>query len=108
MDAGFCVAALEEALNQGRPETFNTDQGAQFTSEVFTQMLQERGIQVSMDGKGRYQDNSFVERLWRSVKYEEVYLKGIIRNSSRKLCPSYPAMAFLQTLHRPSRYRVSG
>ena len=76
MDAGFCVAALEEALNQGRPETFNTDQGAQFTSEAFTQMLQERGIQVSMDGKGRYLDNIFVERLWRSVKYEEVYLKA--------------------------------
>ena len=76
LDTSLCVAALEEALNLGRPETFNTDQGAQFTSEVFTQMLQERGIQVSMDGKGRYQDNSFVERLWRSVKYEEVYLKA--------------------------------
>ncbi len=76
LDAGFCVAALEEALNQGRPEIFNTDQGAQFTSEAFTQMLQEQGIQVSMDGKGRYLDNIFVERLWRSIKYEEVYLKA--------------------------------
>ena len=76
MDAGFCVAALEEALNQGRPEIFNTDQGAQFTSEAFTQMLQEQGVQVSMDGKGRYLDNIFVERLWRSIKYEEVYLKA--------------------------------
>ena len=82
--AGCGVAALEEALNQGRPETFNTDQSlpprtrgaAQFTSEAFTQMLQEWGIQVSMDGKGRYLDNSFVARLWRSVKYEEVYLKA--------------------------------
>ena len=76
MDAGFCVAALEEALNQGRPEIFNTDQGAQFTSEAFTQTLQERSIRVSMDGKGRYLDNIFVERLWRSIKYEEVYLKA--------------------------------
>ncbi len=75
-EAGLCVAALEEALNQGRPEIFNTDQGAQFTSETFTQMLQEQGIQVSMDGKGRYLDNIFVERLWRSIKYEEVYLKA--------------------------------
>ncbi len=76
LDTGFCVAALEEALDKGRPEIFNTDQGAQFTSEAFTQTLQERGIRVSMDGKGRYLDNIFVERLWRSVKYEEVYLKA--------------------------------
>ena len=76
MDTGFCVAALEEALGKGRPEIFNTDQGAQFTSEAFTQMLQEQGVQVSMDGKGRYLDNIFVERLWRSIKYEEVYLKA--------------------------------
>ena len=76
MDTDFCVAALEEALAKGRPDIFNTDQGAQFTSEAFTQTLQERGIRVSMDGKGRYLDNIFVERLWRSVKYEEVYLKA--------------------------------
>jgi putative transposase len=76
MDTDFCVAALEEALSRGRPEVFNTDQGAQFTSDAFTQTLQERGIRVSMDGKGRYLDNIFVERLWRSVKYEEVYLKA--------------------------------
>jgi putative transposase len=76
MDTGFCVAALEEALGRGRPEIFNTDQGGQFTSEAFTQTLQERGIRVSMDGKGRYLDNIFVERLWRSIKYEEVYLKA--------------------------------
>ncbi len=63
-------------MNQGRPEIFNTDQGAQFTSEAFTQMLQEQSIRVSMDGKGRYLDNIFVERLWRSIKYEEVYLKA--------------------------------
>ncbi len=76
MDTDLCVAALEEVLAKGRPNIFNTDQGAQFTSEAFTQTLQERGIRVSMDGKGRYLDNIFVERLWRSIKYEEVYLKA--------------------------------
>ena len=76
MDTDFCVTALEAALGKGRPEVFNTDQGAQFTSDAFTQTLQERGIRVSMDGKGRYLDNIFVERLWRSIKYEEVYLKA--------------------------------
>ena len=76
MDTSFCVAALEEALGKGRPEIFNTDQGSQFTSEAFTQTLQEQRVQVSMDGEGRYLDNIFVERLWRSIKYEEVYLKA--------------------------------
>ncbi len=76
MDTDFCVTALEAALGKGRPEVFNTDQGAQFTSDAFTQTLEERGIRVSMDGKGRYLDNIFVERLWRSIKYEEVYLKA--------------------------------
>ena len=76
MDTDFCVTALEAALGKGRPEVFNTDQGAEFTSDAFTQTLQERGIRVSMDGKGRYLDNIFVERLWRSIKYEEVYLKA--------------------------------
>ena len=76
MDTSFCVAALEEALGKGRPEIFNTDQGSQFTSEAFTQTLQEQRVQVSMDGRGRYLDNIFVERLWRSIKYEEVYLKA--------------------------------
>ena len=76
LEADFCVAALEEALGKGRPEIFNTDQGSQFTSEAFTQTLQEQRVQVSMDGKGRYLDNIFVERLWRSIKYEEVYLKA--------------------------------
>ena len=65
-----------EALERGRPEVFNTDQGSQFTSQEFTQVLQDRGVKISMDGKGRYQDNIFVERLWRTVKYEEVYLKA--------------------------------
>lgn len=75
MEAGFCVEALEEALARfGQPEIFNTDQGAQFTVGEFTGALLGRGIKVSMDGKGRYVDNIFVERLWRSLKYEEVYL----------------------------------
>lgn len=76
LDATFCREALEDALRQGTPEIFNTDQGAQFTSDAFTGMLLEHGIRISMDGKGRCMDNIFVERLWRSVKYEEVYLKG--------------------------------
>ena len=76
LDADFCVDALEEALSKAKPEIFNTDQGSQFTSDAFTAMLLEHDIQISMDGKGRYLDNIFVERLWRSVKYEEVYLKA--------------------------------
>lgn len=75
LDADFCLEALREALGQGSPEIFNTDQGVQFTSGEFTGLLEEKGIAVSMDGKGRALDNIFVERLWRSVKYEEVYLK---------------------------------
>ena len=76
LEAGFCAEALEEALGKGQPEVFNTDQGSQFTSLEFTQILQEQGVKISMDGKGRYSDNIFVERLWRTVKYEEVYLKA--------------------------------
>jgi putative transposase len=73
LEAGFCVTALEKALRRGSPGIFNTDQGAQFTSETFTQRLLSAGIRISMDGKGRALDNIFVERLWRTVKYEEVY-----------------------------------
>ena len=76
LDTDFCVAALEEALSERRPEIFNTDQGSQFTSETFTGLLEQEGIRISMDGKGRYLDNLLVERLWRMVKYEEVYLKA--------------------------------
>ena len=76
LEVGFCVEALEEALSKGRPEIFNTDQGAQFTSEAFTELLEQHGVRISMDGKGSYNDNLFIERLWRSVKYEEVYLKA--------------------------------
>jgi putative transposase len=76
LDAGFCVEALEEALRKGKPEIFNTDQGSQFTCGTFTGILQQHGVRISMDGKGSYNDNLFIERLWRSVKYEEVYLKA--------------------------------
>lgn len=75
LDPSFCVEALEEALERfAQPDIFNTDQGAQFTAEAFTKTLRNRGVAISMDGKGRCLDNVFVERLWRSLKYEEVYL----------------------------------
>ena len=75
MDVEFCVEALDAALTRATPEIFNSDQGSQFTSEAFTARLKDSGIAISMDGRGRYLDNIFIERLWRSVKYEEVYLK---------------------------------
>jgi putative transposase len=77
MDVSFCVSALEEALARfGKPEIFNTDQGSQFTSAAFTGTLAAAGIRISMDGRGRWLDNVFIERLWRSLKYEDIYLKG--------------------------------
>ena len=77
LDADFCIDTLEEALERyGAPEIFNTGQGSQFTSEGFTKVLLSHGVAISMDGRGRWMDNAFIERLWRSVKYEEVYLKG--------------------------------
>ena len=78
LEAGFCAEALSEVLDQGTPEVFNTDQGSQFTSHEFTQILRDHSVKISMDGRGRYQDNIFVERLWRTVKYEEVYLKAYV------------------------------
>jgi putative transposase len=76
LDVEFCVEALDEALAMGRPEIFNTDQGSQFTSREFTERLLTSSIAISMDGRGRALDNVFIERLWRSVKYEDIYLKG--------------------------------
>jgi len=77
LDVSFCTEALEEAIMKyGIPEIFNTDQGSQFTSEAFTGILKDHGIRISMDGRGRWLDNVFIERLWRSVKYEDVYLKA--------------------------------
>jgi putative transposase len=87
MEAAFCVETLEDALaRHGRPEIFNTDQGSQFTGSAFTGVLASNAIAISMDGKGAWRDNVFIERLWRSVKYEEVYLRayetvGEARNS---------------------------
>ena len=74
LDASFCADALEEALGKGRPEVFNTNQGSRFTGQEFTQVLQQRGVKIGKDGKGRYADSIFLERLWRAVNYEEVYL----------------------------------
>jgi putative transposase len=77
MDTDFCVQAVQEALAKyGRPEIFNTDQGSQFASQAFTELLTGRGIRISMDGKGAWRDNVFVERLWRTIKHDEVYLKA--------------------------------
>lgn len=77
LDSSFCVDALEEAIRRfGVPEIFNTDQGSQFTSDAFTGVLKAYGVRISMDGRGRALDNVFVERLWRSLKYEDVYIKG--------------------------------
>ena len=77
MEVDFCLEAVADALaRHGRPEIFNTDQGSQFTSAAFTGLLRDNGIDISMDGRGAWRDNVFVERLWRSVKYEEVYLRA--------------------------------
>jgi len=76
LDGSFCLEMLEESLRSGKPEVFNTDQGVQFTAEAFTGTLERAGVAVSMDGRGRALDNVFVERLWRSVKYEDIYIRG--------------------------------
>jgi putative transposase len=77
LDTRFCVEALKEALfKYGAPEIFNTDQGCQFTSEAFTSVLKSWNVRISMDGKGRFKDNIFIERLWRTLKYERIYLKA--------------------------------
>jgi len=88
METDFCVEALAEAIERyGQPEIFNTDQGVQFTSAAFVDELSDRGVRISMDGKGRYLDNIFIERLWRSLKYEEVYIKayGSVAEARRSL-----------------------
>ena len=76
LDGRFCLEALDEALAISRPEIFNTDQGSQFTAQEYTERLEEAGIAVSRDGRGRALDNVFVERLWRSIKYEDIYIRG--------------------------------
>src|SRR5664280_200736 len=85
LDSAFCVDALEEAITKyGCPDIFNTDQGSQFTAEVFTNTLRANDIAISMDGKGRWIDNVFIERLWKSVKYEDIYLKAYASMSEVK------------------------
>jgi len=106
LDTSFCVDALNEAIETyGTPDIFNTDQGSQFTSEDFTGVLKQHDIRISMDGKGRWVDNVFVERLWRSVKYEEVYLKaydsiGDARDSLGSYFAFYNAKRRHQSLDR--------
>jgi putative transposase len=104
LDSSFCVDALEDAIHRyGKPDIFNTDQGSQYTSDVFIEVLVEHDIDISMDGKGAWRDNVFVERLWRSVKYEEVYLNayesmGEAKQSLKKYFQFYNHQRKHQTL----------
>ncbi len=107
LDASFCVEALDEALSKGQPEIFNTDQGSQFTDEDFTGVLRAHGIAISMDGRGRFSDNIFVERLWRSLKYEEVYLKAYDSVAeARQSIAGYFEFYNHERLHQALGYRV--
>ena len=107
LDASFCIEALEEALCQGRPEIFNTDQGSQFTDAGFTAVLRGHGVAISMDGRGRFADNIFVERLWRSLKYEEVYLRAYDNVAqARHGIAAYFEFYNHQRLHQALGYRT--
>jgi len=107
LEADFCVEALKQALRRGRPEIFNTDQGSQFTSEAFTGILESRGIRISMDGRGRCMDNIFIERLWRSLKYEEVYLKDYpLVPDARAGIGSYLRFYNGERLHQSLNYKT--
>jgi len=108
MTADFCVEALEEAMARfGRPEIFNTDQGSQFTCEEWTKVLDDAGIAVSMDGKGRWIDNVFIERLWRSVKYEEVYLHAYTNGTeARASLTKYFSFYNARRSHQALEYRT--
>jgi putative transposase len=113
LDEEFCVSALEEALESGRPEIFNTDQGAQFTGQEFVGRLEGAGIAVSWDGRGRALDNVFVERLWRTVKYEEIYLKAYAdgaegREGLRRYFPFYNRERPHQSLGYQTPWEVHG
>ncbi len=107
MDVQFCLEALEQAFRWGQPEIFNTDQGAQFTSQEFTAQLQKGGVRISMDGRGRALDNVFVERLWRSVKYEEVYVRDYqsVRDARHSLA-RYFGFYNEERLHQALGYRT--
>jgi putative transposase len=107
MEASFCVEALQAALEKGTPDVFNTDQGSQFTCEEFLAPLIKRGISISMDGRGRALDNIFVERLWRSVKYENVYLKGYCTiEEARAGLTEYFKLYNERRLHQSLDYRT--
>lgn len=107
LDGWFCRVALRQALAQGRPEVFNTDQGAQFTATEFTDLVQAAGVRVSMDGRGRALDNIFVERLWRTVKYEDIYLNDYasVPALERGLA-SYFRFYNQERLHQSLNYRT--
>ena len=107
LEGSFCLEMLEEALSRGRPEIFNTDQGVQFTAEAWTSRLESAGVKVSMDGRGRCLDNIFVERLWRTVKYENVYIYGYetvpqLRSGLGRYFPFYNT----ERLHQSLNYRT--
>ena len=107
MEPDFCVEALKRALRRGRPEIFNSDQGSQFTSEKFTGELKAREIAISMDGRGRCMDNIFIERLWRSLKYEEVYLKDYASvTEARMSIERYFRFYNHERLHQSLDYRT--
>jgi len=108
LDAGFCTEALVEALKKGRPDIFNTDQGSQFTSDAFTGLLKQYGVKISMDGKGSYNDNLCIERLWRTVKYEEVYLKAYQNdNDARISLGNYLRFYNSERPHQSHGYRTT-
>jgi putative transposase len=102
MDAFFCIEALQEALSKGRPEIFNSDQGSQFTSDDFVDVLKKKDIRISMDGRGRAFDNIMIERLWRSVKYEEVYLKDY-----QTVRDAYAGLSWYFNFYNNERFHMS-
>jgi putative transposase len=107
METPFCVEALRESLTRGTPNIFNTDQGSQFTSFAFTDVLREAGVRISMDGRASYQDNIFTERFWRSVKYEEVYLKDYVTIDDARIgLASYIAFYNHQRPHQALAYQT--
>jgi putative transposase len=109
LESGFCIDVLEEALERGKPEIFNTDQGVQFTSNSFINILEANQIRISMDGKGRALDNIFVERLWRTVKYEEVYCKAYESfEEAKSNLSTYFKFYNTKRLHQSLGYKTPG
>ena len=107
LEAGFCAEALTDVLDRGRPDVFNTDQGSQFTSVEFIQTLQNHAVKISMDRKGRYTDNISVERLWRTVEYEDVYLKACVNaGEARRELGAYFRFYNNQRPHQALGYRT--